>query len=510
MCGMWLWYTMALYMVHGLMWQCVVCDCDTLWHSMWSMVSCDNVWYVTVIHYGSLYGPWSHVTKCGMWLWYTMALYMVHGLMWQCVVCDCDTLWHSIWSMQCGLMWQCVVCDRDTLWHSIWSMQCGLMWQCVVCDRDTLWHSIWSMVSCNNVWYVTVIHYGTLYGPWSHVTRCGMWSWYTMALYMVHGLMWQGVVCDRDTLWHSMCQMVSCDNMWYVTVIHYGTLYGPWSHVTRCGMWPWYTMALYVLNGLMWQCVVYDRDTLWHTIRSVVSCDNVWYVTVIHYGTLYGLWSHVTMCGMWPWYTMALYMVHGLMLQYVVCDRVTLWHSMCQMVSCDNVWYVTVIHYGTLYGPWSHVTMCGMWPWYTMALYMVHGLMLQCVVCDRDTLWHSIWSMVSCDNVWYVTVIHYGTQYGPWSRVTLCGMWPWFTMALYMVHGLMWQGVVCDRDTLWYSMCQMVSCDNIWYVTVIHYGTLYGPWSHVTIYGMWPWYTMVLYMVHGLMWQGVVCDRDTL
>ena len=251
------------------------------------------------------------------------------------------------------------------------------------------------MVSCDKVWYVTVIHYGTLYGPWSR------------------------------------------DNVWYVTVIHYGTLYGPWSHVTMCGMWSWYTMALYMVNGLMWQCVVCDRDTLWHSIWSMVS-----------------------------W-------------QCVVCNRDTLWHSIWSMVSCDNVWYVIVIHYGTLYGPWSHVTMCGMWPWYTMALYMVHGLMWQGVVCEHDTLWHFIWSMVSCDNVWYVTVIHYGTLYGPWSHVTMCGMWPWYTMALYMVHGLMWQCVVCDRDTLWHSIWSMVSCDNMWYVTVIHYGTLYGPWSHV-------------------------------
>ena len=59
---------------------------------------------------------------------------------------------------------------------------------------------MWSMVSCDNIWYVTVIHYGTLYGPWSHVTRCGMWPWYTMALYVVHGLMWQYVACDGDIL----------------------------------------------------------------------------------------------------------------------------------------------------------------------------------------------------------------------------------------------------------------------------------------------------------------------
>ena len=177
----------------------------------------------------------------------------------------------------------------------------------------------------------------------------------------------------------------------------------------------------------------------------MVSCDNV---------------------GMWPWYTMALYMVHGLMWQCVVCDRDTLWHSIWSMVSCDNVWYVIMIHFGTLYGQWSHVTMCGMWPWYTMALYMVHGLMWQCVVCDRDTL---------------------STLYGPWSHVTMCGMWSWYTMALYVVHGLMWQGVVCDHDTQWHTICSMVSCDNVWYVTVIHYGTLYGPWSHETINGLWPW-----------------------
>ena len=137
-------------------------------------------------------------------------------------------------------------------------------------------------------------------------------------------------------------------------MIHYGTLYGPWSHVTMCGMWPWYTMAHYMVNGLMWQCVVYDHDTLWHT-----TCP---------------------------------------------CSHVTMWG------------YVTMIHYGTLYGPWSHVTICGMWPWYTMAHYMVHGLMWQCVVCDRDTLWHTIWSMVSCDNVG--------------------GMWPWYTMAHYMSRSI--------------------------------------------------------------------------
>ena len=191
----------------------------------------------------------------------------------------------------------------------------------------------------------------------------GMRQWYTMALYMVYGLMWQCVVCHRDTLWHTIWSMVSCDNVLYVTVIHNGTLYGPCSHVTMSGMWPWYTMAHYMVHGLMWQCG-----------------------------------------GMWPWYTMAHYMVHVLMWH-------TLWHTIWSMFSCDNVG--------------------GMWTWYTMAHYMVHGLMWQCVVCD--TLWHTIWSMVSCDNMWYVTMIHYGTLYGPCSHVTMCGMWPWYTMAHYMV-----------------------------------------------------------------------------
>ena len=257
--------------------------------------------------------------------------------------------------------------------------------------------------------------------------------------------MWQCVVCD--TLWHTIWSMVSCDNVWYVTVIHYGTLYGPWSHVVYDCDALWHS----IWSMVSWQCVVCNRDTLWHSIWSMVSCDNVWYVTVIHYGTLYGPWSHVTMCGMWPWYTMALYMVNGLMWQCVVCDCNTLWHSIWSMVSCDNVWYVNG---------------------YTMAHYMVHGLMWQCVVCDRDTLWHTIWSMVSCDNVWYVTVIHYGTLYGPWYHVTMCGMW--YTMALYMVHGLMWQCVVCDRDTLWHSIWSMVSCDNVWYVTMIYYALYTG------------------------------------
>ena len=280
------------------------------------------------------------------------------------------------------------------------------MWQWVVCDHDTPWHTIWSMFSCDNVW-----------------------------------------VCDHDTLWYTIWSMVSCDNVWYV--VHYGTLYGPWSHVTMCGMWLWYTMPMahYMVYGLMWQCG-----------------------------------------GMWPWYTMAHYMVHGLMWQYVVCDRDTQWHIIWSMVSCDNIWYVTVIHYGTLYGLWSHVTMCGMW--YTMAHYMVYGLMWQCVVCDHDTLWQTIWSMFSCDNV------------GVCDHDTL-----W---CHYMVHGLMWQCVVCYHDTLWHTIWSMVSCDNVWYVTVIHYGTLYGPWSHVTMCGMWPWYTMALYMVHVLMWQCVVCDGTVL
>ena len=273
------------------MWQCVVCD--TLWHTIWSKVSCDNVWYVTMIHYGTLYGLRSHVTMCGMSPWYTMAHYMVHVL----------------------------------------------MCQCVVCNRDTLWHSIWSIVSCDNVWYVTMIHYGTLYGPCSHVI---MWGYVTMIHYGTLYGIWSHVtmwgVCDHDTLWHTIWSMVSCDN---VGVCDHDTL--------------WHTIWSMVSCDNVGVC---DHDTLWHTIWSKVSCDNEWYVTMIHYGTLYGPWSHVIMWG-----------------------------------------YVTMIHYGTLYGPWSHVIMWG------------GGS-------DCDTQWHTIWYMVSCDNVG--------------------GMWLWYTMAHYMVHVLMW------------------------------------------------------------------------